>query len=363
MAQYDCRQVFDLPAIKLEVTEHQAEVKHCPQCGSTNRGEFPTQVTNIVQYGEVIKAFIVYLMNYQLIPYRRTSEALTDLTGQSISEGTLHQMIVEGAANLGDSCEQIKNAIKKAGVGNFDETGLYVAGNRLWLHVAATPSLTYYDYHEKRGRQALDAIDILPNFTGTAVHDGYSSYTDYACQHALCNAHHLRELTFLSEQYGLSWADKMIDHLLNIKKAVDEARQLGMDTLDRVLITKFERRYQRILAEGFAADRPPKPVGKMQRGRKKQSKAKNLLDRLSNYRKETLAFMYDFCVPFDNNLAERDIRMMKVQQKISGCFRSLGGAKLFCNIRSYISSMRKQGHNVFTVLKSVFSANPIQPAF
>lgn len=362
VAQYDCRQVFDLPEIKLEVTEHQVEVKECSQCGKTSSANFPAGVNNVVQYGEAVKGLIVYLMNYQLIPYRRSNEILTDLLGQSISQGTLAQVVKEGAENLISSCEQIKAAISKAQVGNFDETGLYVAGNRFWLHVAATPDLTYYEYQEKRGREAMDAIGILPSFTGTAVHDGYQSYADYDCQHSLCNAHHLRELTFLSEQYRLSWADKMIDHLLKIKEAVDEARAAGKAALDKILITKFERRYQRLLRAGFAADIPPELPEQPRRGRIKQSKAKNLLDRLSNYRREALAFMYDFNIPFDNNLAERDIRMMKVQQKISGCFRSPEGATIFCRIRSYISTMRKQGHNVFTVLKSIFSANPIQPA-
>lgn len=358
---YDCRQVFDLPTIKLEVTEHQAEVKECPQCGKTNSAAFPENVSNVVQYGAAIKGLIVYLMNYQLIPYRRTSQMLADLLGQNIAEGTLQQAMTECAANLTDSYHEIKEAIKQAEVGHFDETGLYISKQRFWLHVSATANLTYYYYHDKRGSDALDEIDILPNFTGTAMHDGYPCYQDYPCQHALCNAHHLRELTFLFEQYHLSWADKMITHLLKIKKAVDEARLQGKTALDKIDIGKFARRYQRILKQGFDADTPIEPTGK--RGRPKQSKAKNLLDRLSNYRKETLAFMYNFAVPFDNNQAERDIRMMKVQQKISGCFRSLNGATIFCQIRSYISSIRKQGINLFAALKSAFSLNPIQPAF
>jgi transposase len=356
--QYDCRQVFDLPTIKLEVTEHQVEVKDCPQCGKTNSADFPAGISNIVQYGSGVKSLAVYLMNYQFIPYRRTVDILSDIFGQRIGEGTLYHANAECATNLTDICDQIKNGVKQSSVGHFDETGLYVAGKRWWLHVASTKELTYYDYHEKRGSEALNAIDILPNFTGTAVHDGYCSYTDYLCQHALCNAHHLRELTFLAEQYNLQWANKMITHLLKIKKAVDQAQTIGKTALDNIDILRFERRYLRILKEGFAVDIPPKPTNK--RGRPKQSKAKNLLDRLSNFRKQTLAFMYDFSIPFDNNLAERDLRMMKVQQKISGCFRSISGAKTFCQIRSFISSVRKQGHNVLDAIKSVFSHHPIQ---
>jgi transposase len=360
--QYDCRQVFDLPAIKLEVTEHQVEVKECPACGKTNSANYPAGVNNVVQYGSGVKSLAVYLMNYHFIPYRRTSEIMADICNQRVGEGTLQQANLECAAKLVDCCEQIKAGVKQASVGHFDETGLYVAGKRWWLHVAATKELTFYGYHEKRGSEAIDDIGILPNFTGTAVHDGYPSYADYPCQHALCNAHHLRELTFLSEQYQLSWASEMIDHLLKIKQAVDRALSRGQAALGKIVLARFERRYHQILAQGFAVDIPPEPAPTNKRGRPKQSKAKNLLDRLSRFHRETLAFMYDFSVPFDNNLAERDLRMMKLQQKISGCFRSITGTDTFCRIRSFISSARKQSHNVFAAIKSVFDGNPVQLA-
>lgn len=359
LSQYERRQVFDLPIIKLEVTEHQAEVKECPACGKINRGDFPEGVSNVVQYGLVIKSLIVYLMNYQHIPYRRTRELVTDLVGQSIAEGTLQEAIAECATKLSPSYEKIKYHIKQAKVGHFDETGLYVGGKRFWLHVAATLSLTYYDYHDKRGSAALNEIGILPEFNGRAVHDGYRSYVDYQCEHALCNAHHLRELIFLSEQYDLAWADKMIKHLLKIKQAVDEARTLGKTALDKMDIAIFEEQYLQILNEGFANDIAPALPQIIKRGRKKQSKAKNLLDRLAKYQSETLAFMYDFAVPFDNNLAERDLRMIKVHQKISGSFRSLAGAKAFCVIRSFISSVKKQSLNVFDSIKSIFALQPV----
>jgi transposase len=216
--------------------------------------------------------------------------------------------------------------------------------------------------HPKRGKEAMDEMNILPQYRGTAVHDFWKSYFKYDCKHALCNAHHLRELIFIYEQYDQSWAQDMIDLLLKIKAVVDEAKQTT-DHLDPKTIQTFEGEYQRILDEGFKANPPPDPSKlPKKRGRHKQSKAKNLLDRLRDYRKEVLAFMYDFKVPFDNNLAERDVRMMKVQQKISGCFRSKEGAKVFCRIRGYISTVRKQGINVLDAIQMAMEGKPFIPA-
>lgn len=354
--EYVCRQVFDLPQIKLEVTEHRIEIKECPRCGASSEGEFPSAVTNLTQYGEGIKSLLVYLMNYQMIPYRRTTEMLEDLLGQSIAEGTLYNALEECAEGLLENEKQIKAGVEKSEVGHFDETGFYIGGKRVWLHVAATQKLTYYAHHQKRGRKALDDIGILPVFDGTAVHDGYKSYAGYFCNHALCNAHHLRELTFLEERCSQVWAANMKSLLLDVKQAVDAAKLNGASKLSQTQIESFQLRYQTILDEGFVED-----LTSPDTGGKRQSKAKNLLDRLCLHRKEVLAFMYDFQIPFDNNLAERDLRMMKVQQKISGCFRSTVGADIFCRIRGYISTLRKQGHNVFSALKSVFAGNLIIP--
>jgi len=361
VSQYDCRQVFDLPPIKLEVTEHQAEVKECPQCGKANSAEFPAGVTNIVQYGEGIKSLAAYLMEYQLLPYLRTVELMEDVFGQRVAEGTLYSALSECGEKLAPSEEIIKQGIEKAKVGHFDETGFYVGGKRFWLHVASTKTLTYYAHHNKRGQTAIDEIGILPNFNGRAIHDGYKSYLKYQCEHGLCNAHHLRELIFLAEQCQQSWATTMIDLLMEIKETVDKARLDGLSALNQPQLTDFDQRYQHILNQGFLSDIISEPLPTGQRGPKKQSKAKNLLDRLSLYHTETLAFMYDFSIPFDNNLAERDLRMMKVKQKISGCFRSITGATIFCRIRSYISTMRKQGHNVLSSLRSIFTPNPLLP--
>ena len=361
-SDYEGRQVFDLPPLQLEVSEHRAEIKSCPGCGVKNTAPFPQAVSQAVQYGEAIKGLALYLMNYQLLPYRRTRELLQDLFGQALSEATLLQAAAFCAQELSDSEGLIKQGLQGAEVAHFDETGFYVEGKRQWLHVASTPTLTHYAKHPKRGAQAMDEIGILPQFAGRAMHDGLRSYFNYECSHGLCNAHHLRELSFIEERFEQEWAGKMKALLLEIKDQVGEAKASARTRLEGETIAEFEQRYGEILGEGLAleATLPEPPSGK--RGRKRQSKAKNLLDRLSLYRGETLAFMYDFRVPFDNNLAERDLRMMKVQQKISGCFRTADGATTFCRIRSYISTMRKQGHNVFTVLKSVFAGHPIAPA-
>jgi transposase len=282
--------------------------------------------------------------------------------GKGWRERPLAQAVALGAKALTEVETRIKQGLQRAAIGHFDETGMYVQGRRQWLHVASTESLTHYACHPKRGRDATEHIGILPMFTGRAMHDGLRSYLAYTCAHALCNAHHLRELTFLEEQLEQAWAGKMKALLRQIYQTVVQTQARGGTHLTARQRAAFEHRYDAILNEGFAVEaaRPPLPTG--QRGRKKQSKAKNLLDRLSAFRRETLAFMDDFRVPFDNNLAERHLRMMKVQQKISGCFRTDDGATAFCRIRSYISTMRKQGHNVFTLLKSVFAGHPIAPA-
>ena len=361
MLDYSARQVFDLPSIKLSVTEHRAEIKSCPECGESNIAAFPQQVTNLVQYGENIKALGVYLMSYQLLPYRRTREILEDICGQALAEGTLQKGLFDCYQKLEQPVELIKNAVQQASVGHFDETGFYLDSSRQWLHVASTSELTYYQHHKKRGRKATDEIGILPEFRGRAMHDGLRSYLTYGCDHALCNVHHLRELTFLEEEQGRAWAGEMKRLLMRIKRRADKALRQGKASLTRRQQKYYERDYESILRRAMRVEaRQPKPETGA-RGPKKQTKAKNLLDRLTWYKEYVLAFMRDFEVPFDNNLAERDLRMMKVQQKISGSFRTEQGARIFCRIRSYISTMRKQGHKVLAALRSAFTGNPILP--
>ena len=355
------RQVHDLPPLRLIVTEHQAEIKTCC-CGYLNKAAFPEGVNAPVQYGRQIKAAAVYVKDYQYLPYERTCELLNDLFGCAMSEGTLANIISQSDELAANPVARIKKLIEQASVAHFDETGSRVEGKLWWLHSASTAEATYYDIHRKRGSEAFDAIGILPDFIGRAIHDFWKPYFGYSCLHGLCNAHHLRELIFVHEQYQQDWADGMIDCLLDIKDAVDLAKQTT-DHLDGQQIQVFEERYQQILDEGYAQNPLPPlpPNAKKKRGRRKKSKSRNLLERLDEHRKETLAFMYDFTVPFDNNQAERDIRMMKVQQKISGMFRTEDGAKAFCRIRSYISTARKNAIGAMDALTRLFSGNPFVP--
>ena len=358
---YESHQVFDLPPLRLEVTEHRAQVKDCPRCGRSNKGEFPQGIGSSVQYGSRVKALALYLMQYHHLPYSRTSELFEDVFGSGPSQGTLQEAIESCYQGLEQTQEQIKQGVKGARVVHFDETGLRVGDKSHWLHVACTPELTYYAVHGKRGQIALDELEILPQFEGTAMHDGWRSYQRYGCRHALCNAHHLRELSFIEERYEQGWATQLKALLVEMKRMVERAQQRGEPCLSSRQLGVLEQRYGQIIQAGLEANPVWQGEGVKRRGRKKQTPAKNLLDRLEQQREQVLAFVYDFEVPFDNNLAERDVRMMKVHQKVSGCFRTFAGARYFCRIRSYISTVRKQGYRVLDALERVFLGNPILP--
>ncbi len=357
------RQVIDLPPKRVLVIEHQAHQKCCPACQQISLAAFPDDVRAPVQYGAAIGAVGVYLVQQQLLPYERACEVLEDLLGPNVSVGTLQGLVKRCAQQLEPVEQQIKAALSQAQVLHQDETGLYVAGQRQWMHVSATEHLTHYAVHPKRGKAALDAIGILADFQGVSVHDGWGSYWQFLCQHALCNVHHLRDLTFLSEQHQQAWAGEMISLLLDIKAAVEQARAEGRTSLHVLEVADWKAQYVALLEAGYQANPPDPPPEIGKKGRRKQSAARNLLDRLSKHQQAVLLFLDNFAVPFDNSLAERDLRMVKVQQKVSGCFRSPAGAQAFCRIRGYLSTLRKQGLAVLTALEQALVGHPVSPAF
>ncbi len=303
----------------------------------------------------------MYLNQQQLLPLARASEVMGDLLGVQMSEGTLCELIKRCAAQLMEVEQQIKEALIKADVIHQDETGLYVAGKRYWEHVTSTPTLTHYHVDPSRGQAALEAIGILSKFTGVSIHDGWASYWLYLCEHACCNVHLLRELIFLAEEQGCQWAADLKSLLLDMKEATDQARKQGKHWLDPLEVADWEAQFLGILDEGdLAHPRAQAPPGT--RGRCKQSPARNLLDRLRKYQKAVLCFLQDLRVDFDNNLAERDLRMIKVQQKVSGCFRTLAGAQAFSRIRGYLSTLRKQGLPLLSALQATFCGHPLIPS-
>jgi transposase len=361
LCKQERRQVFDIPPVQIQVTEHQAEVKVCPMCGEQVKGAFPTEVTQPVQYGPRLQAQATYLNIYQLIPWARTCELLGDFYGHTPAEAIVLTSNATVVERIETSLDTIKQHLIAADVAHFDESGLRVEGQLNWLHVASADYLTHYAVHPKRGQDGMKAAGVLPEFKGRAVHDHWQSYFTFKdCQHALCNAHHLRELQFVVDQYEQAWAQGMMQLLLDIKAEVDAALPEQM-SLPPERLAHFEQRYDKLIAQGLATNPPPANPPPKRRGRKKQSPPKNLLDRLQQRKRQVLAFMYDFRVPFDNNLAERDVRMVKVKQKVSGAFRTRAGAEIFCAIRSYISTARKQGQNVIDALHSALMGNPFIP--
>jgi len=359
---YERRQVHELPPIRLLIREHRALHVRCPSCEQMSVGPFPAEASSRAPYGPRLRALAVYLVEQQLIPYARVRELFADLLGAFVSVGTLIRWVQQGAEALRPVEAAIKAALIRAPVLHSDETGVRRAGKLAWAHVASTARLTHYAIHAKRGREATDTIGILPAYRGVNVHDGLRSYGTYtACRHALCNIHHLRELTFIEETSHHPWATKLKALLLAMKAAVEQARTQGETRLRTAERDAFVARYNDLMAAGLAANPPPeRPPG--QKGRLKQSPPRNLLERLWMDKEAVLAFLGDATIPFDNNQAEQDLRMLKVQQKIAGSFRADSGSEAFARIRGYCASLRKQGVALLAALQSVFSGQPLYPA-
>jgi transposase len=359
------RQVLELPPVRLHVREHQAGHVRCPGCGRVAVAGFPDEVPSRIQYGPRLRALVVYLVEQQLVPYARVRELVADLFGQSLSVGSLVTMVRQCAHALAPVEETLKAEAQAAPVLHHDETGVRVAGKLQWVHVSSTATLTHLGVHAKRGHAATDAIGILPHFQGVSVHDGWKPYRTYThCRHALCNVHHLRELTFVDEELHQLWAGKLKALLREMKAAVATARESGLPQLPALQRGALHTRYEALLLAGLAANPPPppRPPEGRTRGRQKQSPTRNLLERLWLGQAEVLAFLDDFTIPFDNNQAEQDLRMCKVQQKVSGCFRADAGAEAYCRIRGYLSTLRKRRHALLHALHTVFTGRPLLPA-
>lgn len=352
----ETRQVFDLPVLSFKVTEHQLLQAVCV-CGKPHRGQFPQQVTASVQYGPAALAAMVHLTHHHMMPVQRTADLMGDLFGMSVSSATVLKACEEGKECLQPIVQAIAQALQTASIVNADESGLRVNKTLHWLHVAANETLTWLGCHPKRGKEAFAALGILSDFNGTLIHDGWKPYRALNCQHGLCNAHHLRELTYVHEEQGQAWAGDMIALL---QHANAQPREFGHpDYLPRVEHLRYV--YPEILAQGDAANPQAHASGK--RGRTAQSKATNLLLRLREQADDVWRFMTDPGVPFTNNLAEQAVRMPKVKQKISGCFRTHQGAETFCILRSYLATLHKQGAQLFDALIKTFQGAPPQPRF
>jgi transposase len=359
------RQVFDIEDGRMKVTEHRAETRRCMACAVLTKANFPVGVRAPVQYGQGVLSRSVYLYLYQLLPINRTTETMTDLFDCRISAATIQRAARFSSTKLVNSEQRLKASIRDSAVIGVDETRLRVAGSGAYIHVARTEALTHYGFDERRGKAAMDEIGILPQFTGTLVRDGWASYQWYEqCRHSLCNAHLLRDLIFVEESSPAQkvWTAPLAKLLLKIKDTVAQVEVKTDTQLSELTKNEFLQRYDKLVKK---ADRlnPPQPKTKAQGDAAKKSVAqltpRRLVNRLQRHRDEVLRFMSDTSVPFDNNGSERDLRMVKLQQKISGCFRTSDGARSFCRVRSYLSTARKQGHSLLSSLERAFNGKPL----
>lgn len=355
------RQEIEIPEKPVQIIEHQCLEKQCPGCGCRNRGHWPEHVSGHVQYGRRFKAFCTYLLNYQLLPYDRTGELLRTLFGYQPGGGTLQSILEQAYTTLEPIQQAIKAAVRASPVGHGDETSIRVAGQTQWLHVFSSLRYTYYYWSQHRGQKAHQADGTLPKYQGILMHDAYRSYFGYDYTHALCNAHLLRELQALYDtDQSQRWAWQLMRLLRLAWSLVKAAQDRGDIHLSDRPRDRIVALFEHIVAQADQQD-PPAQRQPGQRGRVAQSPARNLIGRLLQHPDAYVRFLTDFRVPFDNNLAERDLRMSKLQQKISGCFRTQAGTDLFCRIRSYISTLRKQGYEILPALISLWSDAPFIP--
>lgn len=357
VTQYERRQVFDIPPIEMQITEHRSEIRNCPFCQTLNKAAFPEAVNQPVQYGINVQQLAVYFTQYQLLPYGRTAEIFNDLFGHALSHSFLVNNNHRCAVNLQPFISDLKAVLLKQPVLHADETGFYFEGQRNWLHTLSTDKHTFYAPHIKRGTEAMKEMNVLPVYKGVLVHDFWKSYNEFECHHALCNVHHLRDLTFCHEIEKSNWAGRTRQLLIDLHAKVMIAKDAGAQSLSKGQLHYWRKKYDDLMKEGLRMH----PVEKKQKGKRgvaKKSKTQNMLARFVDYKEQILSFTNNFLIPFGNNIAEQAIRMMKVKQKISGCFRSEKGAKDFADIRSYIATMKKQDKPIIQVIAAAIQGNP-----
>jgi len=349
---YESRQVFDID-ISTIVIEYQAEILENEK-GKRFTATFPKEVKSKVQYGLGVKANAVYMSQYQLIPYNRVEEHFSEQMGLGISAGTIYNFNVEAYEKLALFEAWLINTMRKEPLLHADETGVNIGGKRNWLHCASNGKYTYFTVDTKRGQEAMDRAGVLPDFKGILVHDHWKPYYKYKeITHALCNAHHIRELQRVVDQDKKEWAKKLIDLLKEMNNSVHESPN---NALSKEETEQYRQKYDTLLQEAQKESPPPDESTRKagQRGRLKRTKSRALLERLIDFKDDVLRFLDNPLVPFTNNQGENDIRMTKVHQKISGSFRSQKGAQIFCRVRSYLSTCRKHGVSSSEALELLF---------
>jgi transposase len=354
----ETRQVIDA-VVEVKVISHQTLlIENCPLYGGRRKARFPDDVKAPVQYGENLQALTVALNTIGAVSVNRTHEILSSVFSIPLSTGTISNMVAGCANKLSKVTEWICKKVTGSKVTHFDETGTRVDGKTLWVHNASTADYTHLTINAKRGKEGMDAGGVLPAFAGIAIHDCWAPYWKYpGVVHGLCCAHLLRELTGVEENHALCWATDFKNLLLKMKSAKDRAIKSGETRLSDNKLQRFERLYDKIIRQAYAETPPSETAGK-KRGRQKKGKVLSLIERLDSHKASICLFIHDFDVPFDNNQAERDIRMVKTKTKVSGCFRSIAGAECYLKIMSFVSSAKKHGFNPYDAIRSAVAGSP-----
>ena len=358
----ETRKVVDA-VVALKVIAHQSLVLDCPLHGISKRGEFPEDIKATVQYGENLQALVVAMNTVGAVSLNRTKEILSGVFGIPLSTGTIVNMVNRCAGGLTEIMESIRRTVVGSAIGHFDETGTQVDGKRLWVHSASTLKFTHLTISGKRGYDGMEAGGVLPGFRGIAVHDCWAPYWKYLLIiHALCCAHLLRELVAAGERHpDQKWSTEFIKLLMDMKSAKEKAIDMGENKFSDEQLQEFDRQYDKIIYRGYEENPLPPEVENAtgKRGRKKKGKTLALIERLETHKASVCLFAHNFAVPFDNNLSERDIRMVKTKTKVSGCFRSLSGAENYLKIMSYVGTAKKHGNSAYEAIRKAVAGKPI----